>query len=391
MDVICNKILNLHTNKYLAVIIALTFIMFLSSCSLATPAPTSRNVAYTFASGENDGIKGIHGKDGSISWQDNFGWANWDPIIVGDVMYSCSKRDVYAIRLSDGEKLWSYSPASCYVISADSSTLLIYTGDMETNPSDQQNELIALNATNGEKLWQKNVNQDGLEARAEVAGDIVYYLEPIPSDPDNANLLHVLNSQTGNELWNTRVSYKNQEPTDFSLHGGIFANSYAVFATDISGLIEALDKKDGHLLWESSIIGRVTTASEQMVIVNAGTLTAMDGQTGQQLWTNGAVDDYMTSVITGRYVVNTLSETVIVQKMDDGSVVWQKQAPDNYGFMPSYVVDNTVFAYTEHSNSLFCFPIFSSCGDHLLALDISNGNLYWDTELNDGSQFPSFD
>jgi outer membrane protein assembly factor BamB len=167
------------------------------------------------------------------------------PAVVGNIMIIGLGSDVCAFDASTGTKIWSFPTGGTVNSSPNVVDGVVYVGSWDDN-------VYALNASNGEKLWNFTVysntvlkdtqNGGAIESSPAVADGAVY----VGSDDGN---LYALNASTGAKLWNYTTSYQltwtvgNQVTSSPAVSGGV------VYVGSVGGNIYAFNATTGAKIW----------------------------------------------------------------------------------------------------------------------------------------------
>ena len=245
--------------------------------------------------------------------------------------------------------------------------------------ADFNGDLLALDATNGTKLWSKNVAQKkGFWSRDEgsrVTGGPGYGEQTILLGTNKGNVL-TLSAETGKEQWSATVSSE-------ILSAPRRASGTVVVRT-IDGKLFALDADSGRRLWiyERSVPNLTLRGTSSPVIFDnvvicgfdEGRLIAVELRTGKLIWEvrittargsselDRMVDiDSEPVVVNGVIYVATYQGHIAAVQLENGRIIWNRDLSSYAGFS----VDNdNVYVTDEHS--------------HVLAFDRFSGTPLWE-------------
>ena len=216
-----------------------------------------------------------------------------NPDFDGNVIYlgtfgSGGSNLYYAVNAVNGTALWSVAAdGSVRGSSSVANGVIYFSSDNTSFPVNNTNTYIcALNAQNGDKLWNYPV---GYIVRSSpiVDGGIVY-VDGREATLSDSNTLHsqliwgtstvfALNASNGDKIWN--YSANDTDFWSFSLVDGVafFGNS--------NGTINALNALNGEQLWNSTTLGdgRFTIDDGVLYYYSGNTFHALDASNGNSL------------------------------------------------------------------------------------------------------------
>ena len=150
-------------------------------------------------------------------------------------------------------------------------------------PSKGDNNVYAINASNGDIIWNRTVRQ--CDASPCIDGDVIYvgecsgpYGEPTPFPRAMA-----LNKTTGEEIWHF------VEPNDHEWVGSPLVHGDYVYYTTLGSGVYALNKTDGKPIWHQYIGDIVCSVAyhDGVVFVSANDPPgqyAFNATTGEEIW-----------------------------------------------------------------------------------------------------------
>lgn len=181
-------------------------------------------------------------------------------------------------------------------------------------PSKGDNNVYAINASNGDIIWNKTVRQ--CDASPCIDGDIIYvgecsgpYGEPTPFPRALA-----LNKTTGEEIWNFT------EPNDYEWVGSPLVNGDYVYYTTLGSGVCALNKTNGNPIWHRPDIGKIVCSvayHDGVIFVSAYDPPgqyALNATTGEDVWHKdyGASWDSSPVIYDGMVIQVTINATTRV-------------------------------------------------------------------------------
>ena len=242
----------------------------------------------------------------------------------------------------------------------------LYTADFD-------GEVLALDATNGSKIWSESVaEKSGFWSRdngTRVTGGPGYGENTILLGTNKGNVL-ALAADTGKELWNTTVSSE--------VLSAPHRAAGTVVVRTIDGKLFGLDAENGRRLWvyERSVPTLTLRGTSAPVIYNnfviagfdEGRLIAVELRTGKLIWevrittARGSSElDRMVDidsdpvVIDGVIYVATYQGHMAAVQLENGRVIWNRDLSSYAGFS----VDNNNVYVTDDNSHVLAFDRFS--------------------------------
>jgi outer membrane protein assembly factor BamB len=259
-----------------------------------------------FAGSTDNKVYALRASDGHKLWDFPAGGSVESGIAAAAGMVFAGSNDnkVYALRASDGHKLWDFSAGGSVA-----STIAVASGAVYAGSGDET--LYALRASDGSKLWGLTIS--GVTGIA-VAGGIVYACSA-------DNTVYALRASDGHKLWDFPAAAGGA--TGIAVAGG------AVYAGSGDGTVYALRASDGHKLWDFPAGGSVESgiaAAAGMVFAgsNNNMVHALRASDGTQIWhfpTNGSVTSGITAA-GGIAYAGSNDYMVHALRASDGTQIW---------------------------------------------------------------------
>ncbi|MGA9532430.1 MAG: PQQ-binding-like beta-propeller repeat protein [Anaerolineales bacterium] len=267
--------------------------------------------------------------------------SSWPGVVVKDgVAYLSFNDSIYAIQASDGSEVWRYTPAgdmatSFYAPVAIDDQGVIYAGSYDGG-------VFALNADDGNLVWQQDLSSGRIIGGPAVAGDLLL----IPSSDRN---LYAVQKAGGQLVW----SFTSDRP----LWATPLVENERVYLAALDHNVYELNLRDGSVLWSRELGGAIADqpASFDGLLIS-GTfgdkLNAMDESTGNIVWTvptgdwvwgNPTVGDgvaYFGDVSGGYYAVD-----------QQGGIVWKSSFEGSIAASPAY--DQGHLFFVTEASSVF--------------------------------------
>jgi outer membrane protein assembly factor BamB len=256
------------------------------------------------------------------------------PAVVNGVVYvGADDNNVYALNASTGEKLWTYTTGGPVDDSPAVANGVVYVGS---------DNLYALNATTGKKLWSyptfggppavvNGVVYIGPAALNAATGEKLWSYPTIGGSPavangvvyfdgfDNVSTLYALNASTGSLLWRFFTN-----PED-SFRSPAVSNGVVYVGTGEDG-VYAVDATT--LLWDY-VFGATVDSTPAIAhgVVYVGTdinLLALNASTGAKLWSynTGFFDAGSPAVANGVVYIGSADGNVYALNANTGGELW---------------------------------------------------------------------
>jgi outer membrane protein assembly factor BamB len=157
-----------------------------------------------------------------------------------DRVYLAGGQYVYAVRLTDGTKVWQY-PEKAGAGLFYSSPVLTPDGQLLVGSSGSDNALVSLDAATGQTKWtQPFVAGNHWVAPPLIAGNTIYAA-------DNGGTLYALDLATGSKQWSTEVGS--------SVWGAPATNGKLVFVASLDHFLYAVDPQKQSVAWKLDLGG----------------------------------------------------------------------------------------------------------------------------------------
>ena len=184
---------------------------------------------------------------------------------------------VYAVRLSDGAKIWQYPEKSAGQIFY-SAPVITPDGQLLVGSAGNDHALYSLDPATGKEKWASPFKaEDHFFASPLVVGDAIYA-------PNNDGTLYVLKLATGEKLWSLHLSH--------SLWGAPVTDGKLIFVTSLDHFVYAVDSQTQQIAWKTDVGGSVpdspalsTDGSTLYVGSFQNKLTALNAADGKVRWT----------------------------------------------------------------------------------------------------------
>ncbi len=207
--------------------------------------------------------------------------SSWPGLAADDKMaYLANGSSIYAVRLSDGTKAWTYTGKSgTPLFYAD--PVLTTDGQLLVGSAGRDYELTSLDIATGQKKWAF-VAGDRWVAPPLVVGDTVYAA-------NNDGTLYALKLATGDRLWALPISR--------DLWGAPVTDGKLIFVSSLDHFLYAVDPLEHTIVWKVNLGG---SAPGSPVLNSDGTtlfigsfakkIFAVDSATGSVRWTADTKD-----------------------------------------------------------------------------------------------------
>jgi outer membrane protein assembly factor BamB len=249
-----------------------------------------------------DYLEALRASDGRLLWRT----PSYDylPVVVNDVLYITSQAGLSALRARDGALLWRYALADTGLAGPTIVGGVLYTVAFNYSPDTTTStptagyrlvtapinwkipfkqggpsSLYALRASNGMVLWHYQTPSDknnGMDVLA-VAGGLVYIDITVGSSKTS---ISALRASDGSLLW----THAGDAPSDWAVVG-----QGVVYITSNSGVVYALQARDGKELWRYAVSGNVYSSpvldgSTLHIGADNGVIYTLDASNGSLRW-----------------------------------------------------------------------------------------------------------
>ncbi|WP_233198772.1 MULTISPECIES: PQQ-binding-like beta-propeller repeat protein [Pirellulaceae] len=307
------------------------------------------------------------------------------PIVVDGIVYIGDLDGrVYAVKLEDGSKVWTYEgnvdQLSGFMGSPAYREGRIYVGDID-------GVLHCLNADDGKLLWK-------FETGLEINGSVNFYQDKILIGSQDANL-YCLNKEDGKLAWKVQIDDQIRcMPTVVSNRGFVAGcdsklhvidldkgeplgtvpidgptgsapavrDDVAYFGTE-AGSFFAINWKDLKVVWQfqddrnrQQIRASAAVLPDRVVFGSfSKNLVSLDRETGKEQWTFKARGKINSSpVVAGeRVYFGSADSRVRAVDLNTGKEVWQYEAKS--GFPAGPAVSNGCLLIATERGVLYCF------------------------------------
>lgn len=298
--------------------------------------------------------------------------------------------NVAARRADTGKAVWSYTLSSAP--SGQTGRFAQVTMHNQVVYATAKGQIVALHAETGTLIWQRDVHPGGAFKSIIYDQGMLYLTEQaIPSQ------IYAVEAQQGNLVWHHTIG------TDvvFTASNGVVYLGIDPTGPYASGSVVALAGATGHQLWSRSAAAAISLlvagntlylfSDHQQTPSDVGgnkqnkTLAAFNATTGHPLWSTGVEDDGPDSLVAGANLVVLYRTTEVhltqfcAYASTTGQQAWcttgDQGSRDMYMTVQYQVVGNVLLA-TYSSES------FQQTAE---ALSLSTGQVLWSRPLSGGS------
>lgn len=253
---------------------------------------------------------------------------------------------------------------------------VLYVGSLE-------GKLYAIDADDGESVWNVSTGKDHVVASPTVNGDAVY----VGANDFNrtSGSVHRLNATSGDTEWSTRL--KSVEGSPIVANGNVYVAS--LNNNEYYSTVHALNASTGVEQWNISVPNYALTTAPQLVNETlyvsgynvdvdsdnhpvSSQVVAIDVRERAIDWTfnesNGRIRSAPT-VVDGTVYVGSENATLYALDADDGTVSWQFETALRIRASPT-VVNDTVFVgdlglYIENDSTAGVYAVNATTGEEL--------------------------
>ena len=264
-----------------------------------------------------------------LNWRVNLGRGSrlqlrhQSPAEVGDVVYLCDWRRLIALNLTNGKRLWRKK------LGAPISGCLAHFGE-RIYLSDEDGIVYAINAENGDIIWQKQLDADSVTPPT--ANENVVLIQTV------SEKLYALNANDGTQLW----SYSAYNPglTLFGSFHPIIIGNIAIsgFA---DGSVVVFDWSSGNpVSFRQISVPQGQSDIERLVDIDAtaifddgqlymssygGTTLGLDLRSGTEIWRNDIGSFLTMAQDSERLFVVDKDNRIYAIKKSDGEIIWERE------------------------------------------------------------------
>ena len=264
-----------------------------------------------------------------LNWRVNLGRGSrlqlrhQSPAEVGDVVYLCDWRRLIALDLTTGKRLWRKK------LGAPISGCLAHFGE-RIYLSDEDGVVYAINAENGDVLWQKQLDADSVTPPT--ANESIVLIQTV------SEKLYALNANDGTQLW----SYSAYNPglTLFGSFHPIIIGNIAIsgFA---DGSVVVFDWSNGNpVSFRQISVPQGQSDIERLVDIDATavfddgklymssygeTTLGLDLRGGTEIWRNDIGSFLTMAQDSERLFVVDKDNRIYAIKKSDGEIIWERE------------------------------------------------------------------
>lgn len=286
------------------------------------------------------------------------GTINATPVVADGIIFVASTdQNLYAIDAQAGTVKWTAT------IGQSPATPLVANGKVFIG--DANGILHALDEKTGYQLWHYNTG--GGIVSAPVIGNGLVFIGTLN------RTLYAFHEQTGGMAWNVWNSNGFAAPVAFA--NGVI---YLELESDI---LVALDARTGFEKWSNGGGGvagfEVVVENNYVYAMATGSIYAFDALTGKLKWrilTSNPYASYSAAVANGVVYTSLGNDTLYAINGRTGQVLWTYAASPQSQIAPSPAIANGV--------------VYFSSGGDLYALDAQQGTLKWNNTIDYGLTSP---
>ncbi len=304
------------------------------------------------------------------------GYGASSPVVVNGVVYTSDENNyVYALNATDGNQLWNYLTGGGADSPAVANGVVYVNEDFSIN---------ALNATDGTQLWSNEPQYDipvGFSSPTVVDG--VVYAGTTNSGDSRMGNVYAMNAKNGNTLWSSPsftgfgTVYSSPTVANGVVYIGVEGAVDEVILSSLSPYygVYALSTKSGAQLWNYST-GYSVEASPVVVggviyfVSHEGNFYALNAKSGAEIWNyttgtpNGDIInvDSSPAVVDGVVYVGSDDGNVYALNASNGAKLWNYSTGN--GTLSTPAIDGGV-VYVGSSDG------------NIYALDIASGAKLW--------------
>ena len=214
---------------------------------------------------------------------------------------------------------------------------------------------------------------------------------------DAEGLIQSFDIENGEDIWERQLTPSNEMAEEASISGaGIAVYGDKLYATTGYGLVFALDKTDGSIVWQQDLkspIRIAPTVNEDLVVVQTldNGLYALNINSGDVLWTD-KLEEEVTTMIGGASPAYSPKKDLIVAAFSNGQVQAYK-ASTGTPLWSEWLVSSASTESMADITAVKANPIIDEdkvfaigYNAPLVAIDIRTGAKIWQKEIAASSQ-----
>ena len=275
------------------------------------------------------------------------------PAVVNGVLYIGSNDDnVYALNATNGSKIWNYTTGGDVDSSPAVAVGVVYVGSEDGN-------IYALNVSNGSKIWNYTTG-GGIISSPAISDGILY----VGSKSDKVFALNITNG-TATYLWNYTTG--NDVLSSPAVANGI------VYIGSNDDTFYALNATNGSLIWSHATgctacdIYSSPTVANGIVYIGSWNhnISAFNATTGVGLWNYTTGDRIMYSspaILNGVLYIGGRDKKLYALNATNGSLIW------------NYTTGYYIYSSPTIANGML---FFGSQDNKMFVLNATTGNLIW--------------
>lgn len=310
------------------ILLAVTLIWLISACGVSSAQNTTV----------------INPDNLLLSWEVNIGKSiQQAPIVVKDIVVLMDEAgEIHAFETETGENRWNFeTPARLWPKSFTSTLANVLVAG-------ENGRLLAMTTRSGLGEWELFLNGDVIEPPL-----IDRYLAftstsitNLEDDSDQKAEILAINASTGEILWRYPTTNQNL----FSpIRGG--DQLYVGGDDNITGRLYALSTADGELRWKyevpEELINALHANDEAVIILDhQGTLTALNGNSGSQLWRSEFVANASWLMGTKDLLIFEDGSSIIAWNINSGELAWEYSVPSKLSDRP-IIQNSALFLLTQ--------------------------------------------
>jgi outer membrane protein assembly factor BamB len=253
----------------------------------------------------------VNASDGGAAWKEPFktdSHTEGAPAVAGGKVYFPAGEDgLYCADANTGAKVWQFPGGKDKGIHIDAAPV-VANGRVFVGSGLYTYVAVALDASTGEQKWRTDLKLRAFGAPLASAGKVFYGVgtgnmgadtfkydeEGEDRDKEPAGAVCCLDAATGKEEW--------RYPLPLSVHTGLAADAFSVYAGCRDGNVYALDRKTGKLRWRVGIGSAVMSAPAVATsggfpvavyaVSREGRVYCLNPQTGDAVWWRGSLPGF---------------------------------------------------------------------------------------------------
>jgi len=269
-------------------------------------------------------------------------------VFNGRVYIGSDDEQFYCLNATNGQKIWNRSLPG----GASTSSPAVYKGKVYQGSTFDY--FYCWNATNGKLIWKYYKDYGGMGSPSVAEGKVYVGMR--------YGHIFCLNADNGTEIWKKNFSDDDVRSCPAVVNGRIYIGSY-------DNMLYCLDADNGSKIWDFNASYGVRSSPavvDGRVYFGGSGLYCLDADTGEELWNHSGNTKCSPVVAYGKVYYHRDNGVMTCLDADNGNVTWETIIGSSYEIsIPSpAIADGKVYLKVWRTGYLFC-------------LDAETGDIIW--------------